>query len=122
MSESPSPSAARLVVGVSGSLGSLTALSLAADVARYRGAELWPVLASSSLRGISSRPCIITSVRGRPWCSTNATTQSVPRSIPAVGLGEHGVGLADAGCSAEMDPKLAACRVIPRSGSPCRAR
>ncbi|WP_435281236.1 universal stress protein [Streptomyces koelreuteriae] len=45
MSESHSPAAARLVVGVSGSLGSLTALSRAADEARYRGAELWPVLA-----------------------------------------------------------------------------
>ncbi|CAM5462554.1 hypothetical protein STANM309S_05976 [Streptomyces tanashiensis] len=31
-------------------------------------------------RGICSRPCSMTSVRGRPWCSTNATTQSVPRS------------------------------------------
>ncbi len=40
----------------------------------------------------------------------------------AVCLGEHGVGLADAGCGAEVDPELAACHVIPRSGSPCRAR
>ncbi|MDQ0584885.1 universal stress protein [Streptomyces rishiriensis] len=45
MSESrPSP-APRVVVGVSGSLGSLTALGRAADEARRRGAELWPVLA-----------------------------------------------------------------------------
>ncbi|MFJ5975012.1 universal stress protein [Streptomyces sp. NPDC093060] len=45
MSEYRPPSAARVVVGVSGSLGSLTALGRAADEARRRGAELWPVLA-----------------------------------------------------------------------------
>ncbi|MEV6167529.1 universal stress protein [Streptomyces sp. NPDC051954] len=37
--------AARVVVGVSGSLGSLTALSRAAEEARRRQAQLWPVLA-----------------------------------------------------------------------------
>ncbi|MGW5056254.1 universal stress protein [Streptomyces sp. NPDC004096] len=36
---------ARVLVGVSGSLGSLTALRRAADEARRREAELWPVLA-----------------------------------------------------------------------------
>ncbi|MFH8776194.1 universal stress protein [Streptomyces sp. NPDC017958] len=45
MSEYRPPSAARVVVGVSGSLGSLTALGRAAYEARRRGAELWPVLA-----------------------------------------------------------------------------
>jgi nucleotide-binding universal stress UspA family protein len=45
MSESDAPSADRVVVGVSGSLGSLTALCRAAGEARRRGAELWPVLA-----------------------------------------------------------------------------
>jgi nucleotide-binding universal stress UspA family protein len=45
MSESRPPSAARVVVGVSGSPGSLLALGRAADEARCRGAELWPVLA-----------------------------------------------------------------------------
>ncbi|WP_327691894.1 MULTISPECIES: universal stress protein [unclassified Streptomyces] len=45
MSESDAPSTARVVVGVSGSLGSLAALCRAADEARRRGAELWPVLA-----------------------------------------------------------------------------
>ncbi|MHB9854203.1 universal stress protein [Streptomyces krungchingensis] len=45
MSESDAPPAARVVVGVSGSLGSLTALCRAAGEARRRGAELWPVLA-----------------------------------------------------------------------------
>lgn len=45
MPESQPPSTARLVVGVSGSPGSLTALVRAADGARRRGAELWPVLA-----------------------------------------------------------------------------
>ncbi|MBJ6641387.1 universal stress protein [Streptomyces sp. DHE7-1] len=44
MSESPMPPAARVVVGVSGSPGSLTALGRAADEARLRGAELWPVV------------------------------------------------------------------------------
>ncbi|MEU6201850.1 universal stress protein [Streptomyces sp. NPDC047061] len=43
MSESRPPSTARLVVGVSGSPGSLTALVRAADEARRRGVELWPV-------------------------------------------------------------------------------
>ncbi|MER6419761.1 universal stress protein [Streptomyces sp. NPDC001137] len=45
MSEFHLPSTARLVVGVSGSPGSLTALVRAAEEARRRGAELWPVLA-----------------------------------------------------------------------------
>ncbi|MER6355992.1 universal stress protein [Streptomyces sp. NPDC001634] len=45
MSESQPPSASRVVVGVSGSLGSLTALGRAAEEARRREAELWPVLA-----------------------------------------------------------------------------
>ncbi|MEV6947846.1 universal stress protein [Streptomyces sp. NPDC051172] len=45
MSESDAPSAARVLVGVSGSPGSLTALCRAAGEARSRGAELWPVLA-----------------------------------------------------------------------------
>ncbi|MFF4508880.1 universal stress protein [Streptomyces sp. NPDC001401] len=45
MSESHLPPTARLVVGVSGSAGSVTALVRAADEARRRGAELWPVLA-----------------------------------------------------------------------------
>ncbi|MFF8729004.1 universal stress protein [Streptomyces sp. NPDC015171] len=45
MSDSRPPSAARVLVGVSGSPGSLTALARAADEARRRGAELWPVLA-----------------------------------------------------------------------------
>ncbi|MGW9029480.1 universal stress protein [Streptomyces sp. NPDC055722] len=46
MSDTGAPStAARVLVGVSGSLGSLTALRRAAAEARCRGAELWPVLA-----------------------------------------------------------------------------
>ncbi|MEW2288802.1 universal stress protein [Streptomyces sp. NPDC047841] len=45
MPGSRTPSAARVVVGVSGSPGSLTALRRAADEAQRRGAELWPVLA-----------------------------------------------------------------------------
>ncbi|MDH6605086.1 nucleotide-binding universal stress UspA family protein [Streptomyces sp. SAI-208] len=45
MSEFRPPAAARVVVGVSGSLGSLSALARAAEEARQRGAELWPVLA-----------------------------------------------------------------------------
>lgn len=39
------PVPTRVVVGVSGSLGSLTALCRAAAEARLRGASLWPVLA-----------------------------------------------------------------------------
>ncbi|MFE0511234.1 universal stress protein [Streptomyces sp. NPDC058964] len=45
MSESGAISAPRVVVGVSGSPGSLTALCRAVEEARRRGAELWPVLA-----------------------------------------------------------------------------
>ncbi|MCC5476923.1 universal stress protein [Streptomyces sp. NPDC059680] len=45
MSEYRPPSAARVVVGVSGSLGGATALGRAAYEAGSRGAELWPVLA-----------------------------------------------------------------------------
>ena len=47
MSESETTAAAHVVVGVSGSLGSITALCRAAGEARRRGAELWPVLAWS---------------------------------------------------------------------------
>ncbi|MFI9645491.1 universal stress protein [Streptomyces sp. NPDC052040] len=45
MSESDASPALRVVVGVSGSPGSVAALRRAADEARLRGAELWPVLA-----------------------------------------------------------------------------
>ncbi|KOV59708.1 universal stress protein [Streptomyces sp. MMG1121] len=45
MSEYRPPSAARVVVGVSGTLGGSTALARAAVEAGRRGAELWPVLA-----------------------------------------------------------------------------
>lgn len=45
MSGTDVPEGARVVVGVSGSLGSLTALRRAAEEARCRNAELWPVLA-----------------------------------------------------------------------------
>ncbi|MFD7438513.1 universal stress protein [Streptomyces sp. NPDC059861] len=43
MSDHDNSGAARVVVGVSGSLGSLTALGRTAREARCRGAELWPV-------------------------------------------------------------------------------
>ncbi|MEU4147428.1 universal stress protein [Streptomyces parvulus] len=45
MTDSALSAAARVVVGVSGSLGSLTALARAAEEARCREAQLWPVLA-----------------------------------------------------------------------------
>ncbi|GAA3783099.1 hypothetical protein GCM10022403_017040 [Streptomyces coacervatus] len=45
MSDTDGRAAARVVVGVSGSLGSLTALGRAAAEARRRDASLWPVLA-----------------------------------------------------------------------------
>ncbi|MFE1885728.1 universal stress protein [Streptomyces diastatochromogenes] len=45
MSGYDASAAARVVVGVSGSLGSVTALRRAAALARRLGAELWPVLA-----------------------------------------------------------------------------
>ena len=44
----------RVVVGVSGSLGSLTALGRAAEEARLRGAVLWPVLAWEPPSGASA--------------------------------------------------------------------
>ncbi|MEV6113716.1 universal stress protein [Streptomyces sp. NPDC052109] len=44
MSDHRPPAAARVVVGVSGSLGGATALGRAAYEAGCRGAELWPVL------------------------------------------------------------------------------
>ncbi|MER5542517.1 universal stress protein [Streptomyces sp. NPDC002586] len=45
MSGYDASAAARVVVGVSGSLGSVTALRRATALARRLGAELWPVLA-----------------------------------------------------------------------------
>ncbi|MEU6092501.1 universal stress protein [Streptomyces sp. NPDC047085] len=45
MSGYDASAATRVVVGVSGSLGSVTALRRAAALARRLGAELWPVLA-----------------------------------------------------------------------------
>ncbi|WP_392960128.1 universal stress protein [Streptomyces sp. LN245] len=44
MSESPKPPVARVVVGVGDSPGCLTVLGRAANEARLRGAELWPVV------------------------------------------------------------------------------
>ncbi|MFF5537943.1 universal stress protein [Streptomyces cinerochromogenes] len=45
MSGNDAPAAARVVVGVSGSLNSVAALRRATALARRLGAELWPVLA-----------------------------------------------------------------------------
>ncbi|MEU4165531.1 universal stress protein [Streptomyces sp. NPDC026665] len=45
MSESPTPPAARVVVGVGDSPGCIAVLGRAAHEARLRGAELWPVAA-----------------------------------------------------------------------------
>ena len=47
-------------------------------------------------------------VLARPWVSTSPTTTSVPRLGAAVRLAEHGVGLADPRCRAEVDPQLTA--------------
>ncbi|GHH28821.1 hypothetical protein GCM10018780_85980 [Streptomyces lanatus] len=43
MSGSDGPARERVLVGVSGSLGSLTALARGAEEARRRDVELWPV-------------------------------------------------------------------------------
>ncbi|MFE5216547.1 MULTISPECIES: universal stress protein [unclassified Streptomyces] len=51
MPESRTPATARVIVGVSGSPGSLTALGRAAGEARHRGAELWPVLTRQAPEG-----------------------------------------------------------------------
>ncbi|MFG2885453.1 universal stress protein [Streptomyces sp. NPDC048297] len=68
MSESRPCSAARVVVGVSGSLGSLTALTRAAEEARGRGAELWPVLASEPPGGdLAARRSPAASVMVEEW-------------------------------------------------------
>ncbi|MGW1259028.1 universal stress protein [Streptomyces sp. NPDC002513] len=57
MSESDAPWAGRVVVGLNGSLGSVAALRRAADEARRRGAELWPVLAWEPPGGdLAARP------------------------------------------------------------------
>ncbi|MFJ7071110.1 universal stress protein [Streptomyces sp. NPDC098781] len=62
------PASPRVVVGVSGSLGSVTALSRAADEARRRGAELWPVLAWQPPGGdLASRRGPATSLPAEEW-------------------------------------------------------
>ncbi|MYW20954.1 universal stress protein [Streptomyces sp. SID161] len=68
MSESrPSP-APRVLAGVSGSPGSLTALARAADEARRRGAELWPVLAWEPPAGdLAARRSPVASVMACEW-------------------------------------------------------
>ncbi|CAM5714887.1 hypothetical protein SGLAM104S_00482 [Streptomyces glaucescens] len=58
----------RVVVGVSGSLGSLTALARAAAEARRRGAELWPVLAWEPPGGeLSARRTTAAAVLAEDW-------------------------------------------------------
>ena len=64
---------------------------------------------------ICSRPCSITSVRGRSWCSTKADDAVGAPLDPAVRLGEHRVRLADARRRAEVDPELAASHVAAAS-------
>jgi nucleotide-binding universal stress UspA family protein len=57
-----------VVVGVSGSLGSLTALARAAAEARRRGAELWPVLAWEPPGGeLSARRTTAAAVLAEDW-------------------------------------------------------
>ena len=69
MSESgPSSAAARVVVGVSGSPGSLVALRLAAVEARRRSAVLWPVLAWEPPGGeLSARRSAAAAVLVEDW-------------------------------------------------------
>ncbi|MFF4754604.1 universal stress protein [Streptomyces sp. NPDC002514] len=68
MSESRPPSAARVVVGVSGSPGSLAALGRGADEARRRGAELWPVLAWEPPGGeLTDRRSPASALLGEDW-------------------------------------------------------
>jgi len=65
----PRPSSgARVAVGVSGSLGSLTALARAAAEARRRGAELWPVLVREPPGGeLSARRTTAAAVLAEDW-------------------------------------------------------
>ncbi|MEU1516058.1 universal stress protein [Streptomyces sp. NPDC005811] len=64
----PPSAAARVVVGVSGSPGSLTALCRAADEARRRGAELWPVLAWEPPGGdLAARRSTAAAVLAEDW-------------------------------------------------------
>ncbi|GAA3099842.1 universal stress protein [Streptomyces echinatus] len=68
MSESRPPAAPRVLVGVSGSPGSLTALARAADEARCRGAQLWPVLAWEPPGGdLAARRQPVESVTADEW-------------------------------------------------------
>ena len=59
-------------------------------------------------RGTTSRPSSSSAVCGRPWDSTKPTTRSVPRVHPPVALLEHPVGLAHAGCHAQVHAQAAA--------------
>ncbi|MFF8860928.1 universal stress protein [Streptomyces sp. NPDC015139] len=68
MSEFPTPSVARVVVGVSGSPGSLAVLGRAAEEARIRGAELWPVVAWEPPEGdLTARRCPATTAVAPEW-------------------------------------------------------
>ncbi|MFE6993199.1 universal stress protein [Streptomyces pharetrae] len=68
MSEPRPATGPRVVVGVSGSLGSLTALARAAAEARRRGTELWPVLAWEPPGGeLSARRTTAAAVLTEDW-------------------------------------------------------
>ncbi|MEU1304111.1 universal stress protein [Streptomyces shenzhenensis] len=91
MSESRPPSAARVVVGVSGSPGSRTALGRAADEARRRGAELWPVLAWRPPGGdLSCRRSPAAAVLAEDW--ERLAGERLEAALRAV-FGETGPGL-----------------------------
>ena len=72
---------------------------------------------------MTSRSPSASIVCGRPYVSTKPTTTSVPRSLAAVALLEHGVGLADARRHAEIEQSARARPRPPRGGrAPASAR
>ncbi|MFD5569166.1 universal stress protein [Streptomyces cadmiisoli] len=105
MSGYDSSGAPRVVVGVSGSLGSLTALGRAAHEARCRGAELWPVLAWEPPGGerVTSRSPM-SCVQVEEW-------QALARERLLYALGD---------VFGERGPGVAMCALVAR-GTPGRA-
>ncbi|MGW3726163.1 universal stress protein [Streptomyces sp. NPDC000851] len=97
--------AARVVVGVSGSLGSLTALGRAAHEARRRGAELWPVLAWEPPGGE------LAASRSSASCVLVDEWQELARERLLTALGD---------VFGERGPGVAMCAMVAR-GTPGRA-
>ncbi|MCS0603646.1 universal stress protein [Streptomyces sp. LP11] len=114
MSESPMAATDRVVVGVSGSPGSLAALGRAADEARLRGAELWPVVAWEAPEGdLAARRFPATSALLPEW--ERLARERLEGALRDV-FGDAGAGLPGQALVVRGAPGPALVRIAGRGG------